>query len=284
MEILPVIEVAQLFQIVHHSEVKIFEVTNGPQARENFDKEHLKGAFFLDLETELTRPIADYSKGGRHPLPDTAVFLETLSRHGISQESHVIVYDRSGGANAAARFWWMLKAIGHEKVQVLNGGFQEAKRLNFPLSDSTNEEENKEVENKYDVSTWQLPTISIEEVEAILQNPNYLVIDVRDPLRYEGVFEPIDSIAGHLPGAINLPFKKNLDAAGKLVNPQEIRDLYENIAQQFSKGRLVVHCGSGVTACHTLLAFAYAGLPIPILYVGSWSEWSRSGKEIRKKE
>ena len=274
----PIIEVEELLNIYNNSDVLIFDVSNGPNAKANYEKEHLEGAFFVDLNTQLANIKSDFSEGGRHPLPEIDKFSQTLTDLGISKESAIVVYDDKNGSNAAARFWWMLKSVGHEKVQVLNGGLQQAKKTNFPLS-STTEIVQRNSEH-YQIDTWTLPTIEMNELEKTLETQNYLVIDVREKDRYDGKIEPIDLIAGHIPDAINIPFSENLDGNGLFLKPEELRKKYSSILEKSIPENRVVHCGSGVTACFTLLALDYAELEIPQLYVGSWSEWSRNSKQI----
>jgi thiosulfate/3-mercaptopyruvate sulfurtransferase len=274
----PIIEVNELLEIYRNSDVLIFDVSNHKNAKSNYEAEHLAGAFFVDLNKQLADIKSDFSDGGRHPLPELDEFAKTLTDLGISKDQHIVVYDDKNGSNAAARFWWMLKSAGHEKVQVLNGGLNQAKKNHFPLSSNT--EAIKPAAQSYLIDQWNLPTLEINEVEKASQNPNYLVVDVRDKERYEGKTEPIDLIAGHIPGAINIPFTENLDPNGLFLHPNELRDKYEAVFGDIKAENIVVHCGSGVTACHTLLALAYAELGTPKLYVGSWSEWSRNNKEI----
>jgi thiosulfate/3-mercaptopyruvate sulfurtransferase len=274
----PIIEVNELLEIYRNSDVLIFDVSNHKNAKSNYEAEHLAGAFFVDLNKQLADIKSDFSDGGRHPLPELDEFAKTLTDLGISKDQHIVVYDDKNGSNAAARFWWMLKSAGHEKVQVLNGGLNQAKKNHFPLSSNT--EAIKPAAQSYLIDQWNLPTLEINEVEKASQNPNYLVVDVRDKERYEGKTEPIDLIAGHIPGAINIPFTENLDPNGLFLPPSELRDKYEAVFGDIKAENIVVHCGSGVTACHTLLALAYAELGTPKLYVGSWSEWSRNNKEI----
>jgi thiosulfate/3-mercaptopyruvate sulfurtransferase len=269
-----IIEIAELSEIYQNSEVLIFDVSSGKDARSNYEKEHLEGAFFVDINTQLAEIKMDLSKGGRHPLPSIETFAKTLTNLGISKDKHLILYDDKNGSNAAARFWWMLKSVGHEKIQVLNGGFSEAKKNNFPLSSKV--ENYKSYPELYSVEKWFLPLIEIDELEKVSQNPSYLIIDVRDQERYEGKHEPVDLKAGHIPGAINIPFTENLDQQGLFLSPSELKTKYERIIGEINRDNIIIHCGSGVTACHTLLAFDYAGLDIPKLYVGSWSEWSRN--------
>jgi len=275
----PLIDTSDL-QKIHKSEnVIIVDASNHKDARSNYEDSHLEGAIFVDVNTDLAEINSDLSKGGRHPLPQIENFAKTLGKLGISPQSHVIIYDDKNGSNAAARFWWMLKAIGHENVQVLNGGFQEALKHNFPTSSKT---ESISPKGEYKVDSWQLKTVTMDEVERVSQSKNEIVIDVRENKRYRGEIEPIDLIAGHIPGSINIPFTENLDENGLFLNPSEIKEKYQKIFKNVDSKNIIVHCGSGVTACHTLLALAHAGLEIPKLYVGSWSEWSRNGKTVIK--
>ncbi len=276
----PIIEVVELLKIYKNSDVLIFDVSNSRNAQSNYETEHIEGAFFIDLNTQLADIKSDFSAGGRHPLPQIETFAKTLTDLGISKNKHIVIYDDKNGSNAAARFWWMLKSVGHEKVQVLNGGFNQAKKNNFPLSSKI--ETVQTVLESYKIDKWNLPTIDLSEVESVSLNPNYLVVDVRDKERYDGITEPIDLVAGHIPGAINFPFPENLDQNGLFLNPIELRNKYKKIFGDITNENIVVHCGSGVTACHTLLALDYAEMDIPMLYVGSWSEWSRNNKLIEK--
>lgn len=281
MRISPIIEVGELLKIYKNSDVMIFDVSNSKNAKINYDAEHIEGAHFVDLNSQLADIKTDFSQGGRHPLPEISSFAKTLNNLGISRHKHIVIYDDKNGSNAAARFWWMLKSVGHEKVQVLNGGLNQAKRKNFPLSSKI--ESFTPITEPYQVEKWNLPTIEIDELESISQNPNYLVMDVRDKERYDGIVEPIDLIAGHIPGAINIPFTENVDDSGLFLKPKELKNKYAAIIGDIRNENIVVHCGSGVTACHTLLAMTYAEMVTPKLYVGSWSEWSRSKKQIEKR-
>jgi thiosulfate/3-mercaptopyruvate sulfurtransferase len=280
VNISPIIQASELLKLYKSENLVIIDVRNGKNAKSNYDAKHLDGAIFVDLTTQLAEIKDDLSIGGRHPLPEIQNFAKTLSTLGISPNSHIIIYDDKNGSNASARFWWMLKSIGHEKVQVLNGGIQEAEKSKFPISSKT------EITNKtelYKVDNWKLQIAKIAEVEKVSQTTNHIVIDVRDAERYNGEKEPIDLIAGHIPGAINIPFTENLDKNGLFLSPNELKMKYERIFRNVKKENIIVHCGSGVTACHTLLAIAYAELEIPKLYVGSWSEWSRNDKKNETK-
>lgn len=271
----PIIHINKLLQLYRNENVILIDASNNPKSV--YQNRHLDRALFVDVNTELADIKPNLADGGRHPLPELSSFAHTLSSLGIKPDSHVIVYDNQNGANAAARFWWMLKAIGHQKIQVLNGGFQAAEKAGFVIH--SNPESSQKVD-LYPVTEWKLPIAAIEEVEKIAKDPNYLLIDVRDPDRYSGQKEPIDLIAGHIPGAINIPLSSNLEENGIFLSAETLREKYQKAFQNFSPQNILVHCGSGVSACHTLLAISYAGMPIPKLYVGSWSEWSRQKKEI----
>ncbi|WP_374172405.1 sulfurtransferase [Flavobacterium tructae] len=276
----PILTPKELVQLSNSSEIILIDARAGINAEENYRREHLKGARYIDLNKDLATITTDPSNGGRHPLPSIEKFSEVLSKAGISPENHVVIYDDKNGSNAAARFWWMLRAIGHEKVQVLNGGLQEAVKAGFPANA---EIETFKTTERYPISKWTLKTADIEEVEKARKNNENIVIDVRDKNRFDGLTEPLDLIAGHIPGAINIPFNENLDANGFYHSPEILKEKYSRIIGGKKPENIIVHCGSGVTACHTLLAMDYAGIPIPKLYVGSWSEWSRNDREMATK-
>ena len=276
-QITPIIETAELLKLYQNENVIIVDASSGKNAKENYFMKHLDNALYIDLNSQLAVLPNDFADGGRHPLPSINKFAETLQQLGITNDSQVIVYDDKSGANAAARFWWMLKSIGHEKVQVLNGGIQEAEKVNFPINN--NIEIPKTVE-PYKFEDWKLHTAEINEVEKHSLNKNYIVIDVRENNRYRGEIEPIDLVAGHIPGAINVPFSTNLNENGQFLSPMELKEKYQTIFGNIKSENIIIHCGSGVTACHSLLAIDYAGLAIPKLYAGSWSEWSRNNKKI----
>lgn len=279
IKISPIIKSEELLNLRNSENLLIFDVSNHPNAQANYNARHLKGAFFVDVNLQLADIKENAADGGRHPLPSAEKFCQTLGELGISPQSHVVIYDDKAGANAAARFWWMLKAVGHEKVQVLDGGISVAIHAGFPTSDK--KETTKPVVYKCD--EWSLPTANLAEVDNASGDDNFLIIDVRETARYNGETEPIDKIAGHIPNAKNIPFAENLDATGFFLSPESLREKYEKELGNFSKENIIVHCGSGVTACHTLLALDYAGLEIPKLYVGSWSEWSNNDRPIARK-
>lgn len=257
----------------------ILDARAGKDNHQKYLNKHLKGARFIDPDKDLAETGNDAAFGGRHPLPEIGKFAEILSRLGISEQNHIVVYDDKNGSNAAARAWWMLRSFGFEKVQVLDGGIQNAEKQGLKFSDGEESFEKAEVIKK---ENWLFPISNLEDVENELINHSSTVIDVRDAYRYNGESEPIDLVAGHIPRAINIPFSENLDKSGNFLSPEKLREKYMEFLKEKPE-HLIVHCGSGVTACHTVLALVYAGFPVPDLYIGSWSEWSRrEGKEIAK--
>ena len=269
----PIIEVDELMQISENQNLRIFDVRTGSNAKENYIKKHLEYSVFVDLNSDLAE-IDDPKNGGRHPLPKFEDFIKILGELGIDKNSHVVIYDDKNGANAAARFWWMLRAVGHKKVQVLNGGLQVAQNQNYPLSSV--EEYYPETKYISDYQDWQLPQVWIDDVKKASQDSDSMIVDVRESQRFDGIMEPIDLVAGHIPNAHNFPFIDNLDEKGLFKSPEVLRNLYSELFDNYEKSKIIFHCGSGVTACHSLLALDYAGFDIPNLYVGSWSEWSRN--------
>lgn len=275
--LLPIINPQELLRLYNLSGFILIDARAGINAEENYKTEHLKGARYVDLNRDLATIDCNPANGGRHPLPSFEKFSKVLSRLGILPTSHVIAYDDKNGSNAAARFWWMLRSIGHEKVQVVNGGLQATVKAGFPLSSETIAFEETD---SYPIAEWKLVTANIEEVEEARNNSEKIIIDVRDKDRFDGLTEPMDLIAGHIPGAVNVPFSENLDENGLYHSPQILKEKYTEILGNTKTKNIIVHCGSGVTACHTLLALDYAAIKIPKLYVGSWSEWSRNNREM----
>ncbi|GLH73789.1 thiosulfate sulfurtransferase [Geothrix limicola] len=240
---------------------------------------HLPGALHADLNRQLSTaadPGHDPARGGRHPLPPLDRFATQLGAWGIGPDTEVVVYDAASGGNAAARLWWMLKALGHARVSVLDGGLQAALQDGWTL---TVEMPSISPLAAYPAERWLRPTADMEAVEVIRRDATQRLLDVRAPERWRGDSETLDPIAGHIPGSLNLAWNDNLDGSGRFKAPELLRAQYEALLGGVPAERLTVHCGSGVTACHTLLALEVAGLRGASLYVGSWSEWCRSGRE-----
>ncbi|ALI97998.1 sulfurtransferase [Rufibacter tibetensis] len=273
----PILDPQDLLSLTREKEIVLIDARQGPQAFEQYQKEHLEGALHADLEKDLAKVPQDAAKGGRHPLPTLQEFGAYLGSLGITPSTHVVIYDDKNGTNAASRFWWMLKAVGHEEVQVLDGGLQAALQAGFPASDTL---PTPRTAPSYPVTTWQRPMADLEEVAKVAQDKNHLVIDVRDAYRYLGESEPIDPVAGHIPGATNIPLTGNLRPDGRFLSSQELQEKYGAALKEVNPENVIVHCGSGVTACHTLLALESAGIKGAKLYVGSWSEWCRNDQPI----
>jgi thiosulfate/3-mercaptopyruvate sulfurtransferase len=254
----------------------LLDARGGTNALERYKNGHIKGAVYVDLEKELSSR-QDPKFGGRHPLPSPQKFSQVLAQLGVSSESHVIVYDDMKGGNAAARLWWMLRAAGVQNVQLLNGGLQVATEAGIKMSQKM---EPRTPGQPFHFEEWNLPTATMHDVKVVTGDSKSLIIDVREAYRFNGESEPIDLIAGHIPGAVNVPYIDNLDAEGKFLTTNELISKYKKVIGPRSTNNVVVHCGSGVTACHTLLAMELAGFAGAKLYVGSWGEWSRNRNEM----
>ena len=275
-----IIQLRQALDLATRGDTVIIDARGGADALARFENGHLDGALFVDLETDLSDKSISAEEGGRHPLPSVQDFGRFLGTLGIKPETSVLIYDDKKGAMAAARFWWMLKAVGHDQAFVISGGLDALVASEIPLSTDTltlvSETED------YPVSEWIWPTVTSEEVAAAAADEDYVVIDVRENFRYRGDSEPIDLVAGHIPGAINIPYIENMGSDGQFLSVEELTQKYETALGDKDPANIVVHCGSGVTACHTLLALEEAGISGASLYVGSWSEWSRNDRPIAK--
>jgi thiosulfate/3-mercaptopyruvate sulfurtransferase len=240
---------------------------------------HLVGARHAQLERDLAAPATDPAQGGRHPLPWLADFTATLGRWGIGPSSRVVAYDDQGGANAAARLWWMLEAVGHREVQIVDGGFAALREAGFTL---TTDEPVVEAQPPYPCEGLVRGVADIDEVEQARSAADRRLIDVRAAFRFRGENDPFDPVAGHIPGARNAPYAENLRPDGTFKTADELRAMLGRVLDGVAPEQAIVQCGSGVTACHTLLALARAGLEGAKLYVGSWSEWCRRPDRARE--
>jgi len=239
---------------------------------------HLPGALHADPERALSpaaEPGFDPARGGRHPLPPLDRWAAQLGAWGIGPESWVVAYDAASGGNAAARLWWMLRAVGHERAAVLDGGLAGA---GLPVT--AEPPQPPQLRPPYPATAWRLPLADLAEVERRLADPSWKVLDVRSRERWRGETEPYDPPAGRIPGTVNLPYTDNLGPDGRFLPAERLRAMYLSLLGGTPPERLTVHCGSGITACHTLLALALAGLEGASLYVGSYSEWRRQGKPL----
>ena len=272
-----IIKAGAVRQMLEDEKTVIVDARGGPDALERFRSAHLAHAVFADLETDLSEKQSNAAHGGRHPLPAPAAFGKLLGKLGINADSRVLVYDDKNGANAAARFWWMLKATGHKDVLVISGGLDAIRENGLPISKGVPKPANAP---EYPFTEWTLPLATADQVAEAASDPEGMVIDVRENYRFIGESEPIDLVAGHIPGAENIPFGGNLDKDGNFLPAEELAEKYRSAFGKREPSKVIVHCGSGVTACHTLLALEEAGLSGAALYVGSWSEWSRNDRPV----
>lgn len=230
---------------------------------------HIPGAFYADLEQDLSGPVT--AESGRHPLPDPATFAQRLGRWGIGNASQVVVYDAGNGAYAV-RLWWMLRWLGHQAVALLDGGFSAWQLAGLSLSQEIPQPSSV----LFEAQLLHDSHVATSQVNKGIRDGTLCVVDARAAARYAGEIEPIDPVAGHIPTARNYPFEANLDAQGRFLAADQLQERFAALA---GKPEQVVHmCGSGVTACHNLLAMEIAGYTGSKLYAGSWSEWIRNPK------
>ena len=232
---------------------------------------HLPDAFYAHLDRDLSDPITPQS--GRHPLPDPDRLCDWLGSHGVSRDTQVIVYDDTGGT-MAVRLWWLLRWLGHDRVAILDGGWQAWGQAGLPLQTSPpGAVEAVTFEGSPD---WQ-QVVTTDTLNRQLQEGGdaLQLMDARTAERFRGEAEPIDPVAGHIPGAMNLPLQDNLNQDGSFKSKEALQTLYAEALAGRDPDSIVAMCGSGVTACHNLLAMELAGLHGGRLYAGSWSEWIR---------
>lgn len=228
---------------------------------------HIPGALYAHLDRDLSSALTPTS--GRHPLPSPEQFAATLSRWGVTPSTQVVAYDADTGA-VAARLWWMLRWVGHSAVAVLDGGLKAWLEAGLPTTQEIRARTPSAFTARADRSRW----VSSEELAQKLAE-GWRLLDARAPERFAGKVEPIDPIAGHVPGAVNHPLTTNLGPDGRFLPPQELRARYERSQAGVPDEHTIAMCGSGVTACHLLLAMEAAGKSGARLYAGSWSEWIR---------
>jgi thiosulfate/3-mercaptopyruvate sulfurtransferase len=235
----------------------------GPPGKPDFEASHISGAVWVDLETQLAGPPG---VGGRHPLPTIGVFEQAMREIGVRQDSQVVAYD-AATSQAASRLWWLLTDAGHRDVRVLDGGLAAWRAAGLPTISGPGRPPPL---GDFVAHPGQRPQLDAAEIGALLGRPDApTLVDVRATERYSGEHEPIDPVAGHIPGAINLPATANLRADGRFLPPAQIARLY---AEAGGGEGAVLYCGSGITAAHGLLALESAGLTAAI-YPGSWSDW-----------
>jgi thiosulfate/3-mercaptopyruvate sulfurtransferase len=267
------INVAQLRDFLSVSDCRLIDCRSDlmqpEKGRADYLVGHLPGAVYADLDVDLADPITDTS--GRHPLPDAERFRKTLEDWGIGNDTQVVAYDYANSA-LAARLWWMLRWMGHERVAVLDGGIAAWSAAGGELQ-TTMPQFEKSVFN----ATPKLENVATtEEISAALAAGTEMnLVDAREAARFFAQTEPIDTVAGHVPGAINYPLSRNLNSDGTWRSATELARVWKDVLNGRPIAPLIAMCGSGVTACHLVLSAQMAGLAEPRVYVGSWSEWIR---------
>ena len=245
-----------------------FDLTRPAAGEEAYRHGHIPGAVYAHLDRDLSSPITPTS--GRHPLPTPEQLAATLSRWGVKKDVHVIVYDADAGAYAA-RLWWLLRWIGHSKVAVLDGGLKAWQAAGLPVTPLVPIRIASRFVAKPDRDAW----VDAAQVAERVQRNDWRLLDARAPERFAGTVEPLDTVAGHVPGARNHPFATSMGPDGRFLPAAQLRDRFEKSQDGVADSRTIAMCGSGVTACHLLLAMEAAGKPGGKLYAGSWSEWIR---------
>jgi thiosulfate/3-mercaptopyruvate sulfurtransferase len=246
-----------------------FDLAHPEAGRRAYLEARIPGARYADLNRDLSAPVS--LSTGRHPLPPAEVFAETVRKLGIGNRTQVVAYD-DANSSFAARLWWMLRWLGHDAVAVLDGGFKAWTAAGGAL-------EAGEAAAAAEAAEHFTPRIRAEsvastaEVERALRDGSALLVDARAAERFAGIVEPIDPVAGHVPGAVNHPFSANLAADGRFLPVATLGQRWRERLAGAPPDTLIAMCGSGVTACHHLLSLEAAGLPGGRLYAGSWSEW-----------
>jgi thiosulfate/3-mercaptopyruvate sulfurtransferase len=272
----PLIDVEVLKRSLHTPDWVIadcrHELSDVQYGRRAFDAAHIPGAHFVDVEHDLSGSKLD-DEGrfrGRHPLPERAAFAQTLAAIGVTPDTTLVAYD-DGDCMYAARLWWLSRWMGHERVVVLDGGLRAWCDAGNALSvDVPARRRGAAIE----VGAAKTRTIDASGVLANVSSRAYKVLDARAGERYRGEFEPMDARAGHIPGAVSRPFRDNLAPDGRFKSSSHLRREFSALIDEASPPQVVHYCGSGVSACHNLLAMAVADMDGSVLYPGSWSEWS----------
>ena len=245
-----------------------FSLDDPEYGRQKYIDAHIPGAVYAHLEEDLSSPVIE-GVTGRHPLPSSEAFADKLGDWGINSSSKVISYDDAWGSMAAARLWWLMRWLGHYAVAVLDGGWQSWLNAGEPVRSG----EESRSSSMFIPRIKQRRLIETSEILARLQDPEFRLLDSRDEARYRGEVEPIDPVAGHIPGALSFPHQNVLDEQGKFLPPEVLRQLFQPLLGDIPAKNTAFYCGSGVTSAQNVLALAHSGLGDARLYTGSWSEW-----------
>ncbi|MBY4731529.1 sulfurtransferase [Cupriavidus pauculus] len=245
-----------------------FDLTAPAAGRDSYQQAHLPGAYYLHLDNELSGPKTGVN--GRHPLPDAELFVARLRALGVNDDTLVVAYDAQGGMYAA-RLWWLLRWVGHAAVAVLDGGKNAWIAAGLPVEQGATPD--PEVGGQLTRKASLVRTVDADALLANLGQPSMLVVDARAADRFRGENETLDPVGGHIPGAVNRFFKDNLTPDGYFKPAEQLRAEFGQVIGGKEPAQTVMQCGSGVTACHNLVAMEVAGLTGAALYPGSWSEW-----------
>ncbi len=243
-----------------------FDLANLGWGLEEYERGHIAGAVVADLDRELSGTPT--GRNGRHPLPNFEQLASTLAGWGIDAEVQVVAYDQDTGMYAS-RLWWLVRLLGHDRVALLDGGLEEWTRQGRPTVTGLASRPAR----RFEAALRLDRLVDMREVERTIGTGSTLLVDARAPERYEGRTEPLDPVAGHIPGAVNHFFQSNLGPDRRFQPADVLRDRFRRVLGNVAPDAVVSYCGSGVTACHTLLAMEHAGLTGARLYPGSWSEW-----------
>ncbi len=245
-----------------------FKLAFPDQGRKDYERSHIAGAVYAHLDEDLSGPIV---KGvtGRHPLPELDKISAVFSRLGIHSHVQVVAYDDVGGALAAGRVWWLLRWLEHDRVALLDGGWQEWVKLGLTVRSGVENNSPR----KFIPHPREELIITTEQVESMRKSPQYRVLDARSADRFRGENETIDPVAGHIPGAISAPYADNLNQDGTFKDDESLAGIYKKLVEGVPIDHVVAYCGSGVTATHDILAMMKAGLGEARIYAGSYSEW-----------
>lgn len=264
----PLISAPDLHEILHDEDVGIvdcrFSLDDTQRGERDWGDSRIPGARYAHLDRDLSAPISE-GQQGRHPLPDAKTIAAMRNAWGFSADTLIVCYDDAGGA-FASRLWWMLRWIGHDAVCVLDGGWPAWMQGGYPTASGP----------PSFAAGPAMESQAVSDHDEWIAQPSDLLesgiqpVDARAPERFDGQVEPIDPVAGHIPGALNLPWQENLDADGRFLPPDALRERWLSVG---GTEHAIAYCGSGVTACHNILAAAVAGLPLPRLYPPSWSGW-----------
>lgn len=253
-----------------------FTLTDADAGRRAYAADHIPGARYAHLNEDLSGPPG--ARTGRHPLPAPATLARKLGDWGIDAAKQVVVYDDNFGA-MAARLWWLLRWLGHDACALLDGGYPKWRREKKPVTADLPAVHRAVFTARVNNTLW----VSADAVEQRRTDETTVLFDARAEERFRGDVEPLDRVAGHIPGAVNAPYEDNLDISGEFAAPEELRERYLDLLGGVVPDQAIHMCGSGVTACHNVLAMEHAGLPGAKLYAGSWSEWiTHSDRPVAK--